>query len=225
MAEDDPSGRGLDVAEPTSGLQHDGEDPLLDHLCQVGSNLDRERAAAPALVAELLSSPPELCADQLWTDDRFHTWGVCELLLARSAEAAEADEPAEAGLLAGLTLAGAERLDPARHASSVVEDLRARAWAIAGDARRRQGKLAEAEAALRAAAACLANGTGDLLVDAHLLEFEAALRREQGRTGEAAALLKLAAARYRETGEVQLFERALAAREAMLRRERAMETT
>ncbi len=219
MAEDDPSGRGLDVAEPASGLQHDGEDLLLDHLCQVGSNLDRERAAAPALVAELLSLPPDLCADQLWTDGRFHTWGVCELLLARSAEA---EDPAEAGLLAGLTLAGAERLDPARHASSVVEDLRARAWAIAGDARRRLGELAEAEAALRAAAACLANGTGDLLVDAHLLEFEAALRREQGRTGEAAALLKLAAARYRESGEMQLFERALAAREAMLRRERPM---
>lgn len=219
MAEDDPSGRGLDVAEPASGLQHDGEDPLLDHLCQVGSNLDRERAAAPALVAELLSLPPDLCADQLWTDGRFHTWGVCELLLARSAEA---EDPAEAGLLAGLTLAGAERLDPARHASSVVEDLKARAWAIAGDARRRQGELAEAEAALRAAAACLAGGTGDLLVDAHLLEFEAALRREQGRTGEAAALLKLAAARYRESGEMQLFERALAAREAMLRRESAI---
>jgi tetratricopeptide (TPR) repeat protein len=219
MAEDDPSGRGLDVAEPAPGLQHGGEGPLLDHLSQVRSNLDRERAAAPALVAELLSSPPERCVEQLWTDDRFHTWGVCELLLARSAEA---EDPAEAGLLAGLTLAGAERLDPARHASSVVEDLKARAWAIAGDARRRCGELAAAEAALRAAAACLANGTGDLLVDAHLLEFEAALRREQGRIDEAAALLKLAAARYRESGEMELFERALAAREAMLRRERAI---
>jgi tetratricopeptide (TPR) repeat protein len=220
MVEDDPSGRGLDLVEPAPGFQHDdGADPLLDRLSRVCSNLDRERAAAPGLVAELLSLSPGRCAERLQADARYQTWGVCELLLARSAEAADPDE---AGRLAGLTLTGAERLDPARHAASVVEDLKARAWAIAGDVYRRQGELAEAEAALRAAAACLANGTGDLLVDAHLLEFEAALRREQGRIGEAAALLKLAAARYREAGEMQLFERALAAREAMLRQERPM---
>ncbi|HEY7213650.1 MAG TPA: hypothetical protein VIC28_03420 [Thermoanaerobaculia bacterium] len=219
MAEDDPSGRGLEVAEPAVGLHpDDGADPLLDRLCHVRSCLDHERTAAPGLVAELLALPPDRCVELLWLDDRFHTWGVCELLLARGAEA---EDPDEASLLAGLTLAGAERLDPARHASPVVEDLKARAWAVAGDARRRQGELADAEAALRAAAGCLAGGTGDLLVDAHLLEFEAALRREQGRLGEAAALLKLAAARYRESGEMQRCERALAAREAMLRPERA----
>lgn len=213
MAEDDPSGRVLDLAE-----QHDeGADPLLDRLSQVRSHLGRERAEAPGLVAGLLSLPPSRCEEQLRGDIRYHTWGVCELLLARSAAAAD---PAESARLAALTLAGAERLDAARHASSVVEDLKARAWAIAGDARRRQGHLASAEEALRAAAACLANGTGDLLVDADLLGFEAALRREQGRIGEAAALLKLAAARYRESGEMQVFERVLAEREALLRRER-----
>jgi hypothetical protein len=99
----------------------------------------------------------------------------------------------------------------------VVEDLKARAWAAAGEARRRQGDLAGAEEALRAAAGCLAHGTGDLLVEARLLELEAVLRRAQGRAGEAAALLKLAAARYRESGEVKLLERALAARDELLR--------
>jgi hypothetical protein len=217
MAEDDRSGRLLDLAEPAPGLQHDdGADPLLDRLSQVRSNLDRERAAAPELVAELLSLPPSRREEQLRGDLRYHTWGVCELLLARSAEAAD---PIESIGLAALTLAGAERLDAERHASSIVEDLKARAWAIAGDARRRLGHLEDAEEALRAAAACLAGGTGDLLVDAHLLEFEAALRREQGRLGEAAALLKLAAARYRESGEMERCERVLGEREAMLRRE------
>ena len=81
----------------------------------------------------------------------------------------------------------------------MVEDLKARAWAAAGEARRRQGDLAGAEAAVRAAASRLAHGTGDLLVEARLLEFEAAVRRDQRRGGEAAALLKLAAARYRES--------------------------
>jgi hypothetical protein len=217
MAEDDPSGRGLEIAEPAPGPPHgEGADPLLGRLSRVRSNLDRERAEAPALVAELLSQPSPRREELLVGDIRYHTWGVCELLLARSAEAAD---PAESARLAALTLAGAERLDAGQHASAVVEDLKARAWAIVGDARRRQGELAGAEEALRAAAACLAGGTGDLLVDAHLLEFEAALRREQRRIGEAAALLRLAAARYRETGEMESLERVLGEREAMLRQE------
>jgi tetratricopeptide (TPR) repeat protein len=221
MAEDDPAGRWLDVPEVCPDLPpaEPDADPLLDHLSRVRSNLDRERAAAPERVAELLALPPEQWEERLRRSACYQTWGVCELLLARSAEAADA---AAAGRLAALSLAGADRLDPALHASSVVADLRARAWAAAGDARRRQGKLAEAEQALRDAAACLAQGTGDLLVEARLLAFEAALRREQGRTGEAVALLKMAAARYRETGEVQLCERTLAEREEILRQERAV---
>ena len=221
MAEDDPMGRALDVAEAEPDLPpaEEGADRLLDHLNRVQSNLGRERGEAPRLVAELLSLPLGRWEEELRREARYHTWGVCELLLVKSAEAADA---AASGRLAALTLAGADRLDPARHASPIVEDLKARAWAAAGDARRRAGDLAEAERALRAAAACLAQGTGDLLVEARLLEFEAALRREQGRIGEAAALLKMAAARYRETGEVQLCERTLAAREMILRQERSI---
>jgi len=218
MAEYDPSGRLLDVVEPEPDLQpREDPDSLLGRLSLVRSTLDRERAEAPGLVAELLSLPAQQGEERLRRERRFHTWGVCELLFAKSTEAVD---PAESGRLAALALAGAERLDPVRHDSSVVEDLKAQAWAAAGDARRRRGELAAAEEALRAAAACLAQGTGDLLVEARLLEFEAVLRREQGRIGEAAALLKMAAARYRETGEMQLLDRTLNARDTMLRQER-----
>lgn len=213
MAENDPSDRTLDLAAPEPGSLPEG-DPLLEHLSRVRSNLDRERGQAPGLVAELLSLPAEQWEEQLHREARYHTWGVCELLLARSAGAAD---PAEADRLATLALLGTDRLDPVRHASAVVEDLKARAWAAAGDARRGRGDLTAAEQALRAAAACLAQGTGDLLVEARLLEFEASLRRDEGRNGESAALLKMAAARYRETGEEQLLNRALAERDTILR--------
>ncbi|HEV8582597.1 MAG TPA: hypothetical protein VGX68_26315 [Thermoanaerobaculia bacterium] len=215
MAEDDPSGHVLEVAAPQSSVPVEAAE-LLECLGRVRSNLDRERVQAPDLVGELLSLPGEQREEQLQQQARYHTWGVCELLVARSLEAAE---PAESECLAVLAVTGADRLDPACHAAALIEDLKARAWAAAGDARRRQGDIAAAEEALRAAASCLAEGTGDLLVEARLLEFEASLRREQGRTGEAAALLKMAAARYRETGEEQLLERALAERDAILRRE------
>jgi len=220
MAENDDSGvRVLDVLEPAQDLlpEEIAADPLLTRLGQVRSNLDRERAEAPRRVSQLLSLPADLWQEELRRETRYQTWGVCELLLGASADAAE--DPTESDRLAALTLAAADRLDPTRHAPALVEDLKARAWAAAGDARRRLGDLTAAEQALRAAAACLVQGTGDLLVEARLLEFEASLRREQGRTGEAAALLKMAAARYRESGEEELRARTLAEREAMLRQE------
>jgi hypothetical protein len=215
---EDHRGGALEIAEPATPLlvQEDGggADSLLAALGRLRSALDQERAEAPGLASELLALAPERREERLRRDFRFQTWGLCELLLEKSLEAAD---PADAASLAALTLAGTDRLDPARHAVPVVEDLKARAWAAAGEARQRQGDLAGVEEALRAAAACLAQGTGDLLVEARLLEFEAAVRRQQGRGGEAAALLKLAAGRYRESGETQLLERALAARAEVLR--------
>jgi hypothetical protein len=218
MIDDDPGG-GLEIAEPATGLLIEpdggGAHSLLAALSRVRNELDRERAAAPALADELLALPAEIREERLGRDLRFQTWGLCELLLTRSL-AAEA-EPALAESLALLALAGAGRLDPAHHPAAVVGDLKARSWAAAGEGRRRQGDLAGAEAALRSAALCLAEGTGDLLVEARLLEFEAAVRREQARSGEAAALLKHAAARYRQVGETQQLERVLAEREGVLR--------
>jgi hypothetical protein len=102
----------------------------------------------------------------------------------------------------------------------VVEDLKARAWACLGGAQLLTGDLAGAEGALRNAAACLALGTGDLLVEARLLEFEALVRERQGRLGEAAALLKQAGFRYREIGDAQQLARAQALREEILERAR-----
>lgn len=212
MVEDDRNG-GLEIAEPEApflpGRDTESTSPLLAALERVRSTLDSERATAPELCAELLALPPEAALETVRREARFHTWGLCELLLARA-------ESEEAESLALLALAGAERLDPARHAAAVVQDLKARAWAAAGEARRRAGDLPGAEEALRAAAACLSHGTGDLLVEARLLEFEAAVRRVQKRYKEAAGVLKLAAARYREAGEAESLRRALAEREGVL---------
>ncbi len=216
---DDPRGGALEIAEPAPPppLPEDGDGTgsLLASLNRLRSALWRERAAAPALASELLAIAPERREDRLRQDARFQTWGLCELLLTKSLETLE--DPVTASSLATLALTGADRLDGDEHPAAVVADLQARAWAAAGEARRRQGDLAGAEVALRAAAGCLAQGTGDLLVEARLLEFEALLRRAQGRGGEASALLKLAAARYRESGEVQLLERVLAARDELRR--------
>lgn len=179
---------------------------LLERLARTQAALDRERAEAPSLCARLLELPPGEQVGSLRQEPRLHTWGVCEVLLARSLAAADTDA-AESGRLAALVLTASNLLDEALHVAPVVQDLEARAWACLGESRMRAGDLAGAEEALREAAARLAHGTGDLLVEARLLEFEASVRRQQGRTSEAAALLKQAESRYREANEHHLAAR------------------
>jgi len=179
---------------------------LLERLARTQEALDRERAEAPGLCSRLLALPPGQQAGSLRRNPRLHTWGVCEVLLEKSLAAAETDA-AESGRLASLVLTAAALLDEALHVAPVVQDLEARAWALLGESKLRAGDIGDtpdvpgAEEALREAALRLGHGTGDLLVEARLLEFEASVRRQQGRTNEAAALLKQAEARYREANE------------------------
>lgn len=219
MAEDDRLSRAFALAAPASpagpGKEGAETETLLERLARARSALDRERAEAPGLVDRLLAEPPARRRELTEADPRFHTWGVCELLLARALAVEEAD-PEASGALAELALATAEHLDPRHHAAPVVEDLKARGWACFGHALLAQEDLEAAGRALQAAASCLAQGTGDLLVEARLLEFEAAVREKEGRPGEAAALLKQAASRYREIGDAPLLARVREKREQIL---------
>jgi len=198
-----------------------GARSLLERLARMQASLDRERAAAPVLCTELLALPPDQQGERIGSDPRFHTWGACEVLLERSLAAAESDA-AESGRLAQLVLTASACLDEALHCAPVVQDLEARAWACVGEARLRAGDLASAEEALREAAGRLAHGTGDLRVEARLLEYEAGVRRHQGRAGEAAALLKQAEARYREANEHHLAARTLYKRDQVMRQPDAL---
>jgi tetratricopeptide (TPR) repeat protein len=219
MGEDDRFfGRVLALAEPGSPADPKAEslgtDALLARLAQAQSALAQERAEAPALLELLLAEPNLRRQNLAETDSRFHSWGICELLLDRAL--AEEAAPDSSGSLAALALAIAGHLDPRRHAAPVVEDLKARGWACLGRALLSQGDLEAAGKALQAAASRLAEGTGDLLVEARLLEFEAAVREREGRLGEAAALLKQAASRYREVGDTHLLARAQEKRDQLL---------
>ncbi len=201
---------------PVNGPVNGDAGGLLERLARTQATLDRERADAPGLCSRLLALPPGEQAEALRLEPRLHTWGVCEVLLEKSLAAAEAD-PRESGRLASLVLAAAGHLDDALRVAPVVQDLEARAWACLGETCLHVNDLAGAEEALSRGAGRLAHGTGDLLVEARLLEFEAAVRRQQGRSGEAAALLKQAEARYREANEHHLAARTHYKRDQVLR--------
>lgn len=211
MNQDD--GRGPALALVESSLPEGEETPLALRLAAAEAALERERAEAPLLCRRLLLHPPEQRGEIAAGDPRFHTWGVGERLLARSLELLERDA-AEAEHLAVLALTVARRLG--RHSPALVRDLEARAWACTGKARLRAGDLTGAGEALRAAAACLAQGTGDLLVEGLLLEFEADVCQAQGRRGEAAALLHQASSRYDQAGDTPQSARLARRRDQLL---------
>ncbi|MES1210864.1 MAG: hypothetical protein ABUL63_00890 [Acidobacteriota bacterium] len=191
--------------------------PLLEHLARVQALLAREREEAVRLCEELLALPREQQAEAVRSDPRFRTWGICESLLLQSADPRIA--PAAEERRALLALQAAAVLDRLVHAAAVVRDLQAWAWGCVSRARLRADDMDGpdgAERALTEAAAHLAHGTGDLLVEARLLEREAMLRHRQGHPREAAALLRQAEARYREIGENGLADLARSTRDRLL---------
>jgi tetratricopeptide (TPR) repeat protein len=164
------------------------------------AELRQERAEAPGLLAELMAHPPARRLVLVDNAQRFHSWGLAELLLARSAKAFF-DDPAAAEELARLALEVAERLDPAVHSTPLLNDLKARCWSQVGNARRLGSDHPAAAAAFDRAEACLAAGTDDPLERASFLRMKASLCRDQRRLAEAEELFERAIAIYRRVGD------------------------
>ncbi len=162
--------------------------------------LDRERAEAGSLFAELTRHRPEQRALVLCNDPRFRTWGLLERLLEESQAGLPASR-SDSELCAGLALRLADRLDPDYYGESRLEDLRARAWSYAGEARRLRSDFQGAGEAFDRAHEHLRNGTGDALERALILDFEASLRRCERRLDEAKRLLRQAIEVFVENGE------------------------
>lgn len=146
---------------------------------------------------------------------RFATWGVCDHLLSR-AWGHRFEEPRCAADLAEVAVAVAENLPSERYSASLVEDLRAQAWATLGHTRRILSDFQGAESAFSVAHRHLAAGTGSPLVRATVLDFEASLRSDQHRYEEADHLASEAIRLYHSVGDRHLIGRTLI-KKAMVR--------
>jgi tetratricopeptide (TPR) repeat protein len=154
--------------------------------------LDRERAEAPRLFAELDSHPAPRRQLLARNSSRFQTWSLCELVIDKSFEAGFVSPPA-AVELAELGVAIAETLDAERYSSSLVRDLHLRgAEEVFGEA---EGLLEE--------------GTGDVIEEARLYSFTASLRSDQRRFDEAIRLAGHAETIYRRAGDHHLMARSM----------------
>jgi tetratricopeptide (TPR) repeat protein len=151
----------------------------------------RERAQAPSLFVQLLGHPREKRELILKNSPDFHTWGVFELLIERSLEACIRN-PDHAEDLGRLALLLSDLLDASYYGASLIEDLRARAWAFIGNACRLRSNLQQAEECFSNSYSHLQKGTQDSLERAVILDLEASLRRDQRRFDDAEKLLKRA---------------------------------
>lgn len=147
-----------------------------------------EGLEAPELWDSLSGLPFEEQVKRVEQEEELHTWGFCQLLLRKSREAGF-DHPAAAVDLANLAVKVSSHLVEAYDPNWVL-DLRARAFACLGNARRVLGELRSAEDAFRKAERCLAHSTtGNVEVRAEILDLKSSLRRAQRRFDEALALV------------------------------------
>lgn len=156
-----------------------------------------ESREAPALVARLAALP---YAEQLRLaaeDESLQAWGVCDLLLRKSREAAASD-PQRAVDWATLAVRLSAFLGDAYDPEWVL-DLRARAYAHLANAQRVLGELRSAEETFRLADDLLDRSlTGNARVEAEVLSFEASLRMAQRRFDEALEILDRVVAIYKD---------------------------
>ena len=111
--------------------------------------------------------------------------------------------------LAELGVEVTERLDAAVYTAAAVNDLRARAWAMKGNALRVLSDLRGAGRCLTRALKLLEQGSGDPLEEARVCEFFAALRSNQRRFDQAVRLQQRAMRLYRRSSHRERLGRAM----------------
>jgi tetratricopeptide (TPR) repeat protein len=143
-------------------------------------------------------------------------WDWCEEFLAES-RAQVHEDPQSAILLASFAVTLAEsKLEDGRFRPGQVADLRARARAELGNARRVSDDLRNAEGEMTRALTHAEQGTGDPLILARIMGLCAALYRDQRRFAEAGQLLDAVQGIYRDHGEPHLAGRALISKGLLL---------
>jgi tetratricopeptide (TPR) repeat protein len=178
-------------------------DPLEEHA----RALSVEQARAPELLARLAAVPQEERKAAIRRDAELRSWALCELLIEECHQLAYS-EAARAGEISNLAVSVAEELDAGRYGEPLVNDLKARAWACAGEVLRVLSHLRQAEEAFAKAESAIGEGTGDALEEARILELKAALRSDQRRTVEAHGLIEEVIAVYRQYKDLHLLGRA-----------------
>lgn len=156
-----------------------------------------ERNRARSLWRELERLPDDRLKEHL--GERHFFWAMCSLLLDRSQQAT-AYSHRRAVRLAEAAASITVFLDPDHYSRVLLADLRARCWAVLGNAQRVAGDLEAAARSFTDALSFLESGTRSPWIRATVADLLGSLRVDQRRLPEATATLRLAAALYEEIG-------------------------
>ncbi len=155
---------------------------------------------APELLGHLEELPFSEQLRQAEENEDLHTWGLTQLLLQRCREVVS-ENPRKALERAELAEVVSRHLSSAYDPGWVL-DLRARAYAHLGNARRVVGELLSAETSFREAESCLVRSqTGNTWAEAEILDMKGSLRMDQRRFEEARELFDRARDLYRQESD------------------------
>ena len=158
----------------TAKLWRGGEqEPQLDlvKLQGLAEQLKNEVALAPDLLDELLKHPRARRVLLIQNLEAFQTWSFCELLLEHAFEQG-LEDPKDGVEWGELGVVLANTLSTDRYAAASVNDLRARAYTILGNAQRLNSTLTRAGVSFQKAWRLLRKGSGDPLELGNTAHFQ-----------------------------------------------------
>lgn len=183
-------------------------DRVRTNLASKVAVLSQDLTRGTRLAAELSLMPAESRRQRIADDPRFASRGLAEELL-RQVQAEWASHPAEAEEKARLCLELIQRLDPKLYGTGPLHDLHARAWAYLANVQRIRSDLRSVEDSFARAESFLAQGSGDPMARAEILDLEASYARAQRRFDRALTLLNQVSAAYFKAGDEHLVGRTL----------------
>ena len=160
--------------------------------------IELEEQLTPALLAELMLRPSGARRELVRKTRRYQVLALAQALREESRTEGQRDV-ARAIELAELAVEVADCLAPEFYGHRLVQDIRALAYGMLGNAHRVAGDLFGAERQFRTAQALLESGTGAPTELAEILSLRASLRIDQSRFVEAVELLSEAEALYLAT--------------------------
>jgi tetratricopeptide (TPR) repeat protein len=176
--------------------------------------VQEERSLCPRLAEEILSLPVAERQRSIRENGRFQNAALADLLLERCSTLSRED-PTSADQHAHCALEIADRLAPQDQSHLLANDLKARAWAFIGNARRILSDFKAAETAFSTAESFLEEGSGDPLERARVLDLKASLLRAQRRFDSALVTIDQVISIYRRIREAHRQGRALLSKAAI----------
>ena len=176
---------------------------IASQVWRQGRAFDKEKEAAPKLVAELEELTPERQVLVARNSARFQNRAVCELLCEEAVAACSSDGELAVQRASVATLL-ANSLPRGKYGRGVVNDVQARAWSVLGHAQRAASRLFDAEEAFRRAGQLVEGGSGDPGQVGRVWYLEAILHHDQRRFDKALELFHRAAQEFGAAGDMHM---------------------